>query len=59
MQRILCWVCLAVANERARGWRAYRFDEEPETVILFCCPRCAGHELRPFVDGGHSTQSGS
>src|SRR5207249_6489498 len=48
MQRILCWVCLAVADERAKGWRAFRFDEEPETVILFCCPRCAGHELRRF-----------
>jgi len=46
MQRILCWICLAVADERAKGWRAYRSDEEPEPLLLFCCPTCAGRKPR-------------
>jgi hypothetical protein len=48
--RILCWICLAVADDRAKGWRAYRSDEEPEPLILFCCPTCAGHKRRPLLE---------
>jgi hypothetical protein len=42
--RLLCWECLTVADERARGWRAYRGDvpgEDPEPILLFYCPSCA------------------
>jgi hypothetical protein len=53
-QRILCWICLTVADERAKGWRAYRFDDEPEPSILFCCPRCARRGLRPVVESAQS-----
>jgi hypothetical protein len=48
MQRILCWICLTVADERAKGWRAYRSDEEPEPLLLFCCPTCAGQKRHVF-----------
>jgi hypothetical protein len=54
MRRILCWICLAVADDSAKGWRAYRFDDEPEPSILFCCPRCAGRGLRPYIESAHS-----
>ena len=50
--RLLCWECLTVADERARGWRAYRGDvpgEDPEP-ILFYCPSCSARELGgPFA----------
>jgi hypothetical protein len=51
--RLLCWECLRVADERARGWRAYRGDvpgEDPEPILLFYCPACAEREFGgPFA----------
>ena len=51
--RLLCWECLTVADERARGWRAYRGDvpgEDPEPILLFYCPSCAEREFGgPFA----------
>ncbi len=44
MGRMLCWECLTVADERAKGWRAYRCDvpgEDIEPILLFYCPDCA------------------
>jgi hypothetical protein len=44
MERISCWECLGVADERARGWRAYRDDVpgvDPEPILLFYCPACS------------------
>jgi hypothetical protein len=44
MGRMLCWECLTVADERAKGWRAYRGDvpgEDIEPILLFYCPHCA------------------
>lgn len=49
---MLCWECLAVADERARGWRAFRGDGpgDPEPILLFYCPGCAERELGgPFA----------
>jgi hypothetical protein len=50
---LLCWECLTVADERARGWRAYRGDvpgEDPEPILLFYCPACAEREFGgPFA----------
>jgi hypothetical protein len=52
-RRLLCWECLTVADERARGWRAYRGDvpgEDPEPILLFYCPSCAAREFGgPFA----------
>ena len=51
--RLLCWECLTVADEQARGWRAYRGDvpgEDPEPILLFYCPSCAEREFGgPFA----------
>jgi hypothetical protein len=51
--RLLCWECLTVADERARGWRAYRGDvpgEDPEPILLFYCPSCSEREFGgPFA----------
>ena len=42
-----------MADERARGWRAYRGDvpsEDPEPILLFYCPACAEREFGgPFA----------
>jgi hypothetical protein len=50
---MLCWECLSVADERAKGWRAYRVDvpgEDPEPIIVFYCPGCAEREFGgPFA----------
>jgi hypothetical protein len=43
---------MAVADERAKGWRAYRGDlpgEDPEPYLLFYCPNCAEREFGPFA----------
>jgi len=48
MRRMLCWECLTVADERAKGWRAYRDDvpgEDVEPILLFYCPNCAEREF--------------
>jgi hypothetical protein len=45
---MLCWECLTVADERAKGWRAYRDDvpgEDVEPILLFYCPNCAEREF--------------
>jgi hypothetical protein len=45
--RLVCWECLDVADERARGWRAYRADdgcEDAAPLLLFSCPDCAERE---------------
>lgn len=37
-----------LADDRAAGWRAYRADvpgEDPEPILLFCCPACFEREL--------------
>jgi hypothetical protein len=51
--RLLCWECLTVADERARGWRAYRGDvpgEDPEPILLFYCPSCSERDFGgPFA----------
>jgi hypothetical protein len=51
--RLLCWECLTVADEGARGWRACRGDvpgEDPEPILLFYCPACAEREFGgPFA----------
>jgi hypothetical protein len=51
--RLICWECLSVADEQARGWRAYRGDvpgEDPEPLLLFYCPACAEREFGgPFA----------
>jgi hypothetical protein len=42
--RIVCCECLAVADERAQGWRAYRADvpgEDPAPILAFYCKPCA------------------
>ena len=52
---MLCWECLTVADERARGWRAYRDDvagEDIEPILLFYCPNCAEREF----DGPYAAQ---
>jgi hypothetical protein len=52
-RRLLCWECLTVADDRARGWRAYRGDvagEDREPILLFYCPSCAEREFGgPFA----------
>ena len=47
-RRLFCWECLVLADDRAAGWRAYRADvpgEDPEPILLFCCPACFEREL--------------
>lgn len=46
MRRLICWECLTVADEQARGWRAYRADgpDDPEPIVLCYCPACAERE---------------
>jgi len=42
--RLVCCECLAVADERAQGWRAYRADvpgEDPAPILAFYCGPCA------------------
>lgn len=42
--RLVCCECLAVADERAKGWRAYRADvagEDPAPILAFYCGPCA------------------
>jgi hypothetical protein len=42
--RLVCCQCLEVADERARGWRAYRADvpgHDPAPVVVFYCGACA------------------
>jgi hypothetical protein len=50
---MLCWECLTVADDRAKGWRAYRVDvpgEDPEPIIVFYCRGCAEREFGgPFA----------
>ena len=50
---MLCWGCLTVADERAKGWRAYRDDvlgEDIEPILVFYCPNCAEREFGgPFA----------
>lgn len=42
--RLVCCECLTVADERAKGWRAYRADvpgEDPAPILAFYCGPCA------------------
>jgi len=42
--RLVCCECLAVADERAKRWRAYRADvpgEDPAPILAFYCGPCA------------------
>jgi len=63
--RLVCCECLAVADERAKSWRAYRADvpgEDPEPIVLLFCPSCATREFGPFdeaVDRAGSDRAGS
>jgi hypothetical protein len=43
MQPFRCWECWRVADERMKGWRAYRADlpSDPEPIVLFFCGPCA------------------
>jgi hypothetical protein len=60
MSRMLCWECLALADEQAKGWRAYRGDvpgEDFEPILLFYCPVCAEREFGgPFAAHREVTQ---
>jgi len=41
---MVCCECLDVADERAKGWRAYRADvpgEDPEPILALYCRPCA------------------
>jgi hypothetical protein len=50
---LICAECGCLADEEARGWRAYRDDvpgdEELPSVALFC-PPCAATEFDAVVD---------
>jgi hypothetical protein len=42
--RLVCCQCLTIADDRARGWRAYRADVEdhdPAPIVVFYCGGCA------------------
>jgi hypothetical protein len=42
--RMVCCECLDVADERAKGWRAYRADlpgEDPAPILAFYCRPCS------------------
>jgi hypothetical protein len=43
MQPFRCWECWQVADERMKGWGAYRADlpSDPEPILLFFCGPCA------------------
>jgi hypothetical protein len=50
---VRCQECGALADEEARGWRAYRCDladefgsDEPE--VVYYCPECADREFGPL-----------
>ena len=40
-----CSACDVVVTQFARGWRAYRADQERQTNIIVLCPECAEREL--------------
>jgi hypothetical protein len=49
---VRCQECRAVADESAKGWRAYRREdpvEDDEPILLFYCPACAEREFGPFL----------
>jgi hypothetical protein len=42
--RLVCCQCLAVADDEARGWRAYRVDVggyDAAPIVVFYCGGCA------------------
>jgi hypothetical protein len=45
-----CIECGRRPEQRARGWRAYRADLEPddEPEIIFYCAECATREFGPL-----------
>ena len=50
---LFCWECLTLADEGARGWRAYRCDvpgEDPEPIVRFYCPGCSEREFGPYAE---------
>ena len=56
---MLCWECLTVADDLARGWRAYRGDvpgRDPEPILIFYCPDCAEPQVGPFTARREVTQ---
>jgi hypothetical protein len=60
MEHIFCWECLEVADERARGWRAYRCDvpgEDPEPILRLYCPGCAEREFGPCAGSEDTAES--
>ncbi len=40
-----CLACGCGVVEFARGWRAYRADQERQTNIIVLCPECAERDL--------------
>jgi hypothetical protein len=60
MGRMVCWECLVVADDQARGWRAYRVEvpgQDPEPILLCYCPSCAAREFGPFEAAEDSADS--
>jgi hypothetical protein len=59
MGRMVCAECFAVADERAKGWCAYRGHLTGEDVepIVFYCPTCDRREFGGLVSDADDQQA--